>query len=97
MGDKEENSEWTKYDPVHPLPDNIQKMEKDETVCQYCGISYLIHHEMKKLQEEVENIRKKLTYYEGSVEREKQLKVQLEEHINRCRQIENHLEEINQK
>ncbi|RDD44090.1 Leucine-, glutamate- and lysine-rich protein 1 [Trichoplax sp. H2] len=95
MDDKNDNKAWKRYDPLHPLPDNIQKMEKDETVCQYCGVSYLIHHEMKKLQEEVESLRNQLEFYQGSDERERQLKSEIEDHKNRYKQIENHLEEIN--
>lgn len=37
----------------HPLPEEIQKMEIDDTVCQFCGVSYFIHREVKMLEEKV--------------------------------------------
>lgn len=37
----------------HPLPDEIQEMTRDDTVCKFCGVSYLIHHEVKRLEKEV--------------------------------------------
>jgi hypothetical protein len=60
--------------PQHPLPDEIQKMKRDETVCKFCGVSYLIHNEMKALQEKLAEAEKQMEFYKGSVEREKVLK-----------------------
>ncbi len=37
----------------HPLPQEIQSMEKEDTVCKFCGVSYLIHHEVKRLEDQV--------------------------------------------
>ncbi|XP_038077734.1 leucine-, glutamate- and lysine-rich protein 1-like [Patiria miniata] len=62
----------------HPLPEEIQKMEKDETVCQFCGVSYLIHREVKALEDQLEKVREELARYEGSEEREQKLKDELE-------------------
>ena len=63
--------------PQHPLPKEIQSMKPDETVCQFCGVSYLIHNEIKKLQEEILCLKKKLKQYEGFDEREENLLQQL--------------------
>ena len=37
----------------HPLPEEIREMDRDDTVCKFCGVSYFIHHEIKQLQQEV--------------------------------------------
>ncbi|XP_042316358.1 leucine-, glutamate- and lysine-rich protein 1 [Sceloporus undulatus] len=63
--------------PVHPLPDEIQKMTRDQTVCKYCGVSYLILHEFKILEEKLKAMEEKVKFYEGSVEREKILQEKL--------------------
>lgn len=34
----------------HPLPKELQLMSENETVCKFCGISYLIHRQVKALQ-----------------------------------------------
>lgn len=47
------DSTFQKHVPKFPLPDEILKMDKDETVCQFCGVSYLIHTEIKKLEDRI--------------------------------------------
>ena len=44
---------FERHVPVHPLPEEIQAMTKDDTVCQFCGVSYLIHREIKKLEDRI--------------------------------------------
>ena len=44
---------FEKHVPVHPLPEEILKMKTDETVCHFCGVSYLIHREIKKLEDRI--------------------------------------------
>lgn len=63
--------------PEHPLPEEIQKMNRNETVCKFCGISYLIHNEVKALQEKLAEAQKQMEYYRGSMEREQVLKSKL--------------------
>lgn len=53
-------------------------MSRDETVCKYCGVSYLILHEFKMLEEKVKAMEEKVKFYEGSVERENQLQEKLQ-------------------
>lgn len=53
-------------------------MSRDETVCKYCGVSYLILHEFKVMEEKVKAMEKEIKFYEGSIEREKRLQAELQ-------------------
>ncbi|XP_008069826.1 leucine-, glutamate- and lysine-rich protein 1 isoform X2 [Carlito syrichta] len=64
--------------PMHALPEEIQKMSPEEKVCKYCGVSYLILHEFKAMEEKVKAMEKKMKFYQGSVEREKKLQEKLQ-------------------
>ncbi|XP_051874362.1 LOW QUALITY PROTEIN: protein LEKR1 [Pristis pectinata] len=69
--------------PVHPLPEDIQQMPQNETVCKYCGVSYLIHHEFKLMEEKLKAMEAELEFYRDSVAREKKLQRELCS-INQC-------------
>ncbi|XP_052542064.1 protein LEKR1 isoform X5 [Tympanuchus pallidicinctus] len=74
--------------PVHALPEAIQKMSRDQTVCKYCGVSYLILHEFKVMEEKIKAMEKEIKFYEGSLEREKGLQEELQslyQDLERCR------------
>ena len=64
--------------PMHPLPDDILKMPRNETVCQYCGVSYLIHNEIKLLEDRLKAAELELDRYRLLEERETELKQQLQ-------------------
>jgi len=64
--------------PVHPLPEDILKMPRNETVCQYCGISYLIHSEIKLLEDRLQAALLELDKYHVLKKREEELKQQLQ-------------------
>ncbi|XP_063194320.1 protein LEKR1 isoform X3 [Chroicocephalus ridibundus] len=55
-----------------------EQMPQDETVCKYCGVSYLILHEFKAMEEKVKAMEKAIKFYEGSIEREKGLQAELQ-------------------
>ncbi|XP_078245194.1 protein LEKR1 isoform X2 [Pogona vitticeps] len=57
-------------------------MSRDQTVCKYCGVSYLILHEFTVLEEKVKALEEKVKFYEGSIEREKALQEKLQ-HLSR--------------
>ncbi|XP_034355311.1 protein LEKR1 [Arvicanthis niloticus] len=64
--------------PMHALPEEIQKMSPEETVCKYCGVSYLILHEFKAMEEKLKAVQEEMKFYQGSVEREKRLQEKLQ-------------------
>ena len=44
---------FQRYIPEKELPDEIKALPRDETVCKFCGVSYLVHHEIKALENKV--------------------------------------------
>ena len=61
----------------HPLPEEIQKMPRDETICKFCGVSYLIHNEIKALEDRLRAAEEELVFYRGIEGREAKLKQQI--------------------
>ena len=61
----------------HPLPEEIRKMNRDETVCKFCGVSYLIHNEIKALEDKLRACQNELKKYQGCEEREEKLQLQI--------------------
>ncbi|OWF56036.1 leucine-, glutamate- and lysine-rich protein 1-like [Mizuhopecten yessoensis] len=72
---KAEPGEFEHYHPQHPLPEGIRKMEHDDTICKYCGVSYLIHNEIKAMEAKLKKTIAEMEHYRGSMEREKQLRI----------------------
>ncbi|XP_054556958.1 protein LEKR1 isoform X2 [Talpa occidentalis] len=65
--------------PMHALPEEIQKMSPEEKVCKFCGVSYLILHEFKSMEEKVKAMEKEMKFYQGSIDREKRLQEKLQD------------------
>ncbi|XP_029026593.1 protein LEKR1 isoform X4 [Betta splendens] len=57
--------------PVYPLPEEINKMEHSETVCHYCGVSYLIFHEFQQLHTRLAQQEAELQELRGTAQRER--------------------------
>ncbi|XP_039713914.1 protein LEKR1 isoform X3 [Pteropus medius] len=53
-------------------------MSPEEKVCKYCGVSYLILHEFKAMEEKMKAMEKEMKFYQGSVDREKRLQEKLQ-------------------
>lgn len=63
-------------------------MSPEETVCKYCGVSYLILHEFKAMEEKLKAVEEEMKFYQGSVEREKRLQEKLQslsQEFDKCR------------
>lgn len=73
-----DKEEFERYTPKNPLPNEIQKMKRDETICKYCGVSYLIHNEIKALEEKLKKTEAELEKLKGCEEREGELKERIE-------------------
>ncbi|XP_031975719.1 leucine-, glutamate- and lysine-rich protein 1 isoform X7 [Corvus moneduloides] len=89
--------------PVHALPEEIRKihckmgakgknqnhqMPREQTVCKYCGVSYLTLHEFKVMEDKVKAMEKEIKVYKGSLEREQRLQAELQalhHDLERCR------------
>lgn len=46
-------------------------IDKAETVCKFCGVSYLIFSEVKALEKKLENANKKIASLQKKIEQEK--------------------------
>ncbi|XP_059154846.1 uncharacterized protein LOC131940234 [Physella acuta] len=72
---EEENEDnFSRYTPQHPLPEEIKKLARDKTVCKYCGVSYLIHNEIKALEGKLKAAEGELSRLRGLEKREEVLK-----------------------
>ncbi|KAF2978775.1 hypothetical protein EK904_012384 [Melospiza melodia maxima] len=63
-------------------------MPRDQTVCKYCGVSYLTLHEFKVMEDKVKAMEKEIKVYKGSLEREQRLQAELQalhHDLERCR------------
>ncbi|CAH8589318.1 unnamed protein product [Dicrocoelium dendriticum] len=66
QSDADEDVQYLKYRPKFPLPEELRILPREATICQYCGVSYLVLSEIKHLEEkllslrcELENIHRK--------------------------------------
>ncbi|VDP93259.1 unnamed protein product [Echinostoma caproni] len=50
------------YRPKFPLPDDINQLSREQTVCQYCGVSYLVLSEIKQLESRLERQSEELSH-----------------------------------
>ena len=60
-------SNISNFRPQHPLPEEVRSMKRDETVCKYCGVSYLIHSAIMALEEKMKKLQEELEFYKGII------------------------------
>ncbi|XP_027900408.1 trichohyalin isoform X3 [Xiphophorus couchianus] len=57
--------------PLYLLPEEIIKMERNETKCDYCGVSYLTLYENHQLQSQLAQLEAELQEWKETAQREK--------------------------
>ena len=68
-------------------------MPQSETVCQFCGVSYLIHHEIKKLEEKITLLEKQLVGYNDMKNQKNDLNQKIDKNQNEISQLKQSLYE----
>ena len=51
---------YEKYLPEKELPEEIKNLPHEETKCKFCGVSYLVHHEVKRLESQLHRVQSEL-------------------------------------
>lgn len=80
---------FERYSPQHPLPEEIQNLPRDDTVCHYCGVSYLIHREIKMLEEKLQKLEEELEKCRDCEQRESELLVHVGDLQSSIKMLEN--------
>ena len=84
----QEKERFERYTPQYPLPSDITNMSRQDTVCQFCGVSYLIHNEIKALEAKCQKLEADLVYYAGISSREAALERLLQTERTRVADLE---------
>jgi hypothetical protein len=84
----QEQEHFERYTPQFPLPADITSMSRQDTVCQFCGVSYLIHNEIKALEMKCQKLENDLAYYAGISSRENALEQTLQSERIRISDLE---------
>lgn len=84
----QEKERFERYTPQYPLPSDITNMSRQDTVCQFCGVSYLIHNEIKALEMKCQKLESDLAYYAGMNSREATLERLLQTERTRIADLE---------
>ncbi|UJR35192.1 hypothetical protein I4U23_027959 [Adineta vaga] len=84
----QEQERFERYTPQFPLPVDISNMSRQDTVCQFCGVSYLIHNEIKALEAKCQKLEADLAHYAGTSSREAALEKSLQNEKIRVADLE---------
>ena len=82
---------YERYIPEKDLPEEIQQLPHEETRCRFCGVSYLVHHEVKKLEEVVKELQSKLQEAEDTTRTQSEL---AEKEKARVRRLKDEIEAL---
>ena len=93
----QEQERFERYTPQFPLPADISTMSRQDTVCQFCGVSYLIHNEIKALEAKCQKLEADLAYYTGISSREAALEQSLESERTRVSDLQSTIAISNHK
>ncbi len=63
------------HKPEKELPQEIRSLPQEETKCKFCGVSYLVHHEVKKLENELQRVQSELIKFYNEKEQLKELPI----------------------
>ncbi len=88
IADMQEKERFERYTPQFPLPADITSMSRQDTVCQFCGVSYLIHNEIKALETKCQKLEADLAHYAGMKSREGALEQLLQTERTRAADLE---------
>lgn len=84
----QEQERFEKYTPQFPLPTDISSMSRQDTICKFCGVSYLIHNEIKALEAKCQKLEADLAHYAGTSSREAALEQALQKEKARAADLE---------
>lgn len=79
------SEQYERYIPEKDLPEEIQQLPHEETRCRFCGVSYLVHHEVKKLEEVVKELQSKLKEAQVTTRTQSELAEKEKERVERLR------------
>ena len=88
IADMQEQERFERYTPQFPLPVDITNMSRQDTVCQFCGVSYLIHTEIKALESKCQKLESDLAHYAGMSSREAALEELLQTERTRAAHLQ---------
>lgn len=84
----QKEEQFERYTPKYPLPTEIANLSREDTVCQFCGVSYLIHNEIKALETKCQKLEADLAYYAGMSSREAALESKLQNERTKVSDLE---------
>ena len=73
---------------LKPLPAELQNLKKSDSECKFCGIPYLILHEVQILQKRCAELEEKLVNYNSAIQNKKDLEQTIEDLTAKLTELE---------